>query len=245
MLHMKVDSSMDIAHRLRLARERKGYKSAREAAAAMGAPYGTYAGHENGNRGIKPADIARYAKFFKVLPAWLQFGEENSLSLNKTDQITANLGEPIDIKNVKVIGTTQAGTWTEFENFEDDGLDGLKIPAVPGKWSNLPQFAYKVRGASMDLDRIYDGDFLICVPYFDARADITEGDRVVIERVRNSAIERSVKQIEIHGKEIHFCPRSSLAHFLPIKVKVNRHMREADDTEVRLVALVIGRWSPF
>lgn len=152
---------------------------------------------------------------------------------------------PHDIKNVPVVGFTQAGVWTEFESFEDDGFHGEQIPHVPGKWSKLQQYAFKVRGNSMDADRIFDGDFVVVVNYFEARSDIVDGDRVVIERVRNSATERTIKQIEIKGKEVHFCPRSSDSRYKPIIVKISHQMREADDTEVRLVGLVIGRWSPF
>ena len=152
---------------------------------------------------------------------------------------------PHDIKNVPVVGFTQAGVWTEFESFEDDGFHGEQVPHVPGKWAKLQQYAFKVRGNSMDADRIFDGDFVVVVNYFEARSDIVDGDRVVIERVRNSATERTIKQIEIKGKEVHFCPRSSDSRYKPIIVKISHQMREADDTEVRLVGLVIGRWSPF
>lgn len=65
---------MDIHERLKTARERRGYASATKAAEAMGIPYGTYAGHENGSRGIKLPDIARYAEFFRIPVIWLQFG---------------------------------------------------------------------------------------------------------------------------------------------------------------------------
>lgn len=152
---------------------------------------------------------------------------------------------PHDIKNVPVVGFTQAGVWTEFESFEDDGFHGEQIPHVPGKWSKLQQYAFKVRGNSMDVERIFDGDFVVVVNYFDARSDIVDGDRVVIERVRNSATERTIKQIVVRGKEVHFCPRSTDPRHKPIIVKITQDMREADDTEVRLVGLVIGRWSPF
>lgn len=65
---------MDIHERLKTARERRGYVSATKAAEAMGIPYGTYAGHENGSRGIKLPDIARYAEFYRIPVVWLQFG---------------------------------------------------------------------------------------------------------------------------------------------------------------------------
>ena len=94
----------------------------------------------------------------------------------------------------------------------------------------------------MDAARIFDGDYVIAVPYFDARQDITDGDVVVVERVRNSATERTVKLVQTIGNEIHFCPQSTDERFKPIVVKLNRKMREADDTDVRLVGLVIGRF---
>lgn len=61
--------------RLRQARESRHYKSAAQAAEAMGVPYGTYSGHENGGRGIKRDDILKYATFFRVSPGWLDYGE--------------------------------------------------------------------------------------------------------------------------------------------------------------------------
>lgn len=70
------DTNKEIYERLKWAREKRGYASAKEAALAMGANYATYAGHENGNRGIKRQDIVRYAIFFGVTPNWLQFGVE-------------------------------------------------------------------------------------------------------------------------------------------------------------------------
>jgi transcriptional regulator with XRE-family HTH domain len=63
-----------VPQRLRQARERAGYSAATVASEALGVAYGTYSSHENGLRGIKGQDLARYALFFKVTPDWLQFG---------------------------------------------------------------------------------------------------------------------------------------------------------------------------
>lgn len=61
--------------RLKRARENAGYTQASDAADAFGWKYSTYAGHENGTRGIK-SDTARvYAKAFRVSPEWLLFGD--------------------------------------------------------------------------------------------------------------------------------------------------------------------------
>lgn len=57
--------------RLRQARIRAGYKSAAEAARRLAMPYGTYSGHENGNRGFKTEDLIKYSRVFNVSLSWL------------------------------------------------------------------------------------------------------------------------------------------------------------------------------
>ncbi|MCV9940954.1 helix-turn-helix domain-containing protein [Boseaceae bacterium BT-24-1] len=61
---------MDKHARLRLARKTK-FRTAKQAAEALGVPYGTYSGHESGSRGFDEDDAKRYAKFFRVAAAWL------------------------------------------------------------------------------------------------------------------------------------------------------------------------------
>lgn len=65
------------ATRLRRAREKAGYETPTAAAAAFGWAYPTYAGHENGSRGMRPDALMRYAKAFRVSPAWLLDGTED------------------------------------------------------------------------------------------------------------------------------------------------------------------------
>lgn len=59
--------------RLKQARERAGYRSARAASERFGWSYNSYAQHENGTRGISHA-AAKYARAFKVRESWLMFG---------------------------------------------------------------------------------------------------------------------------------------------------------------------------
>jgi transcriptional regulator with XRE-family HTH domain len=61
--------------RLRYARELAGYPSAAAAADAFGWTYSTYAGHENGSRGIKLGAMRGYAAAFSVSFAWLVEGK--------------------------------------------------------------------------------------------------------------------------------------------------------------------------
>lgn len=62
-----------MSDRLRQARVKAGYITAKEASEAMGVVYATYVGHENGSRGFFD-DVARYARFFKVNAEWILTG---------------------------------------------------------------------------------------------------------------------------------------------------------------------------
>lgn len=227
-----------LGNKIRARREELGL-SQQEVADAIGVKQPTIVKLESGKqRTIK--NIAALAKFLEMSLSEL---DPSFIDVSVHVDSTAELLSGSTIKAVKVVGVVQAGVWTEFENFEDDGFDGEEIPCIPGRYANLRQTAFKVKGNSMDADRIFDGDYVVAVPYFDARADIKEGDRVIVERQRNSAVERTVKIVEIHGKNIHFCPKSTDPRFKPIIVKISRQMKESDDTEVRLLGLVIWRGS--
>lgn len=62
------------AKRLEQARLRRGFKSAREAAARFGWTYDTYIQHERGERGLARA-AEKYAKAYRVSRGWLLTGE--------------------------------------------------------------------------------------------------------------------------------------------------------------------------
>lgn len=192
--------------------------------------------------GISTATLIALAPILHTTPEWLlsAAGPEEPDVANGSSAVGS-----FEVARARVVGTVQAGVWNEFESFEDDGYDRVDVPVHPGKWGHMEQFSYAVRGKSMDQKGILDGDYVICVKYLDARKDIVEGDIAVIERTRNSSVERSIKQIEIHGKDVHFCPRSSDQRFKPIIVKTFRTKRLADDDEVRIVGLVIALHRPF
>lgn len=65
---------MELHERLVEARKQAGFESAVVAAEAVGVPYGTYAGHENGSSGFRADKGEIYAKKFKVRFEWLMRG---------------------------------------------------------------------------------------------------------------------------------------------------------------------------
>lgn len=64
----------DPAERLRIARIRAGFETAKEAAEALGFPVSTYLSHENGSRGYPAKKAFTYARKFKVREQWLLYG---------------------------------------------------------------------------------------------------------------------------------------------------------------------------
>jgi SOS-response transcriptional repressor LexA len=227
--------------RLAHARQAAGFSSAREAAIALGVSVSTYNSHERagqpGARTFKIDAARRYARRFGVSPAWLLIGDNAHAP-------PATAAEPARVIAAPVRGIAEASTWREYEDFDYDTID--PVPTLPGKWAHLEQFAYKVSGPSMDKAGILDGTFVVCVPYFQARAGTSDGDVVVVERRRGPAVERTVKRLKIVGGQFELWPESTHPRWQsPIVVTPNGAMHEGDGTTVEIVGLVIGRYAPM
>lgn len=137
---------MDIARideqaaRLRSIREKRGFKTAKDAASRFGFNYTTYSQHERGQSAITRA-AKTYAKAYKVSEAWLLTGEGDG----HTNQ-------------VPIMGYLGAGAEVEpeWEQVPDEGLDQFDIPFP------LPDdmIAFMVRGDSM-LPAYRDGHIIV------------------------------------------------------------------------------------
>jgi hypothetical protein len=254
---------VDIHARLKWAREKRGYASAREAADAIGVRYSTYAGHESGSRGIKRDALRRYARFFKVSPAWLEFGsggedapadiegkkklvENNDLSSRKFRETIQFFSSSV-VEPARLGGFIQAGIWVDPSVvFEKKTVVGVGVSAIAGSLGRLPQFSYVVKDSSADQLRILDGDYVLCVPYELARGgQLHDKDIVVIERVRSGgAFERTVKQIILKNSKCSLVSRSSEPRYPSIEINAQT-MTESDGTMVRIVGLAIAVCTPL
>ena len=145
---------------------------------------------------------------------------------------------------VRLRGETAAGRWFEVDDFSIDDAD--MVPVVPGKFSDKEQFAYKVVGNSMELARIYAGDYVICVPYWAYRSTITDGDIAVVERARGQLTERTCKQLILRNGGFELRARSNDPQFaIPLLVP-HLNQPEADDgTHIEIIGLVIGSFRPI
>lgn len=223
--------AMSIGERLKQARSRAGYASARSAALAFGWTPSTYASHENGQTGTPPLEaIERYARAFKVTPDWLLLGDKAKAS-----------PEPIAVKPAPIRGIVQAGVWREYEEMDFAELD--PVPFVPGRWEHLEQVAYRVAGNSATKLRIFDGDYVVCVPYWLARSKPVSDDIVVVERRRGPTIERTVKRLKVVDGGFDLCPESDDPRHEKIHVEKNHGFHDGEGMEIEIVGLVIFRGS--
>lgn len=184
LLHHSFDyraEMVNAADRLRQAREKAGYGSAKLAAEAMGVPLATYIQHENGTRGYPASRADRYGRFFRVAPEWLLYGKDTNVSY-------VELGP-----RLFVIGSVQAGTFKEawkWEQEEWESFTGRADVAAPVH----NRFGLKVVGDSMD--EIYpEGTVLECIEY-DGREVIASGKRVIVQREKlDGSVEATVKEL--------------------------------------------------
>lgn len=145
---------------------------------------------------------------------------------------------------ISVRGVTSAGVWFEHEQMIDEEPE--PIPSIPGKYLHLEQFAFRVSGPSMNKKRIHNGDYIICVPYFDARVSPETGDIVVVERKQGHLIERSCKQLVVVGGGYELWPRSTDPRFQdPIRVKRCHDPAADDGIEIEIKGLVIAVHIPL
>lgn len=132
---------VEIRQRLKIARKRRGYASATKAAEAMGIPYGTYAGHENGSRGIKLPEIARYAAFFRIPIIWLQFGTgEQPFELSENVNLSQDNAQepPIEPAMMRVeapLGSRDLPVYAAVEGGDGDLVVNTEpVDLVPRPW---------------------------------------------------------------------------------------------------------------
>lgn len=210
--------------RLKKARIDAGYRTATDAAKALGIPYPTYAAHENGSRQYESDEAIAYARKFKVAIEWLLTG--------KAGAITPLTSKPL--ASVPIIGIVRAGAWQDVEAGDESVYE--VVPAAPDAPADM-QYAYRVEGTS--LNKIADaGDILVCLDCIKSNVDIRDGDLVVVERSRFSGqmIERTAKRIRRTTAGIELWPESTdPLHQAPIVLDG----RTDGDVEIRAKVLWI------
>lgn len=138
-----------IAERLVKARIDAGFESAADAALALGIAYPTYAGHENGARGIKNELAVRYAKKFKVSLEWLVTGRAQAVGRKQSGDVPQfNIHAGMGNGGLLSVETDQSGLAVNPE--DSDGF--WTFPdSVKAGWRQMPRsYALPVTGDSME-----------------------------------------------------------------------------------------------
>lgn len=176
-----------IAQRLQAARKAAGYADAAEAAAALGVPYPTYAGHENASRGVRPEAASKYARRFRVSLDWLLEGRGAGPG-------SGPVADRVDARRVRVKGYVQAGHWAEtWELPEEDQYD-VPVP-LDEHLAPFRLYAAETRGPSMNR-RYPAGTVLIFTDAIETHEQIEVGKRYIVERERADGLrEATVKTL--------------------------------------------------
>lgn len=132
-----MSDTIQIGKRLRLAREHAGFATATLAAESLGMKYPTYAGHENGNRGVV-RKAEQYARRYRVSLDWLLRG------------LGAGPGETDEVISDKAIDIPLLTTISAGELQRDDVIDEAKGTVTVGQLPIGDWIALEVSGDSMD-----------------------------------------------------------------------------------------------
>lgn len=137
-----------MGNRLKWAREKAGYPSARQAALKLNLPPSTYSAHENGQNDFHTEDAELYGKAYKVRPAWLLTGEG---SADTSEQPKKGAGLP-------VMGKVGGGSviLPEYDQVPPDGLYQVDLPYLLSE----DLIAFEIEGPSM-LPYYQPGDLVV------------------------------------------------------------------------------------
>lgn len=139
------------------------------------------------------------------------------------------------VAGVAVIGRVAANTWFTADDLEQDGDDVESVPSVSGypvEW----QFGMIVEGNC--LNKIAnDGDRLVCLDLIKSQIDVSDGDLVIVERLRygGQMRQRTAKRVRRTRDGYELWPESTdPAHQEPIKIG-----DAPDGDEIRIWAKVL------
>lgn len=146
-------------------------------------------------------------------------------------------------------GFIQAGSWLAVdEYFQQDNYEVPEFVLRHPRYAKVRQYAYLVRGDSMNAVGIEDGMWVIAADaseFIDRYRETESGDMVVVERTRAQGAERelTIKEIRFYRDRYELLPRSTNPVHRPIVVPLDR---EADDgIEIKLIGVVLTAHRDF
>lgn len=222
------------ADRLKDARTRSGYSTAKAAAEGMGVTVSTYIQHENGVRGFPASRAERYAKFFRVAPEWLLYGRGESEPIAVEPELT----------ELPLIGPVQAGAWLAIDDSSQEPPPKMAA-AKDRRYPHANQWLREVRGDSMNARNIFPGDFVHIVDLAGAGINLNSGMIVEVVRSRDggSLREITLKEVEVSDRgEVTLWPRSTNPRW---KDAVRLGDDSGADIDVTITGLLLAKITRF
>ncbi|MBL4757524.1 MAG: hypothetical protein JKY32_07770 [Rhizobiales bacterium] len=154
------------------------------------------------------------------------------------DNFTLNVSPPVRLDKIAPVkGEVAAGVWLEHEFMDDDKYPPVAANINP-KYSDIEQYALRVKGDSMD-KYVKDGEHVICIDFAATGEAIPEDNKVVVvRRERAGTTEYSLKRVRRLGNgDYELWPESNN----PLFQKPIGMGHKDEGTTVTITGLVIGR----
>lgn len=177
--------------------------------------------------------IPKLAAVLGVSVAWLVTGN---------DEVETNPeAESTDIGLIYG-GIVEAGAFREVDMLNQDSPRIIPLPR-DARYPRCRQYAFEVRGDSMNLAKIEEGMWVTGVDYLDFsewHGEVRSGMKVVVERSRAQGAERELTVKELHfGRDhIEFVPRSTNPEHKAVKVTPD--FKADNGISIRVLAIVTG-----
>lgn len=157
---------------------------------------------QGSTKSLRGDNLTKIARVLKCTESWLETGEE------------AEFSEAPQPDGIRYGGIVEAGTFRRVNIYNQDAEYQL-IPLLPNP--NYPpdtQFAYRVEGDSMNMEKIFPGMWIHAVKrdtWEHLHGAPRDGDLVVVEARRNGSEERelTVKMLRLFRDRIELHPCSS------------------------------------
>ena len=180
-----------ISVNLREARLKAGFQSISEAARHIGIAVPSAVAHEGSGTSFRRPKLEMlrlYAQAYHTTIDALEYGGARIVSQPRTRATVAtrDVPEVAQLVGVPILGTAQAGYWTEVDPLHKTG------DTAPAKRGPVPEFAVNVSGDSMNRI-LHDGDVAIIRPWGSMNADPINGDILLVQRESGGSYEMSIK----------------------------------------------------
>lgn len=226
----------EMGERLKIARAKAGFQSARKAAIRFAWPASTYAAHENGQNKFDDENAFKYADAFKVSPGWLLTGEGE---MGRGGRATVANSS---VQRLHVRWEAAAGAWLEVDTHRDAD-EFADAPITSGGTAN--KFLARVKGNSMDLAGMPDGSLAVCLEWAEVGRFPKDDDILLVNQMREGGlmVETTIKKVKVFPDRYELQPHSSQAGYKTIVMP--RGDAAEESRRVEILGLVLGAYVDF